>query len=187
VTRLPLRDPSLVVLVGVAGSGKSTLAARLFASDEILSSDALRAEITGGEANQSADGIVFPVLHRQVAKRLGAGQLTAIDATNLRPDHRRPLIARARSANTTVAAIVLDLPLDVVLARNAARARVVPTAVIARQYTWLRDTVDQQQLDREGIDPVLILRSVGDVAALEIVRNEGVGSGGRADPTRADD
>jgi len=49
VTTLALDLPSdaLVVLVGVAGSGKSTLAERLFAADQILSSDAFRAEVAG--------------------------------------------------------------------------------------------------------------------------------------------
>ena len=41
---LTIAVPSLVLLVGPAGSGKSTLAGRLFSPDEILSSDALRAD-----------------------------------------------------------------------------------------------------------------------------------------------
>ncbi len=55
-----------VVLVGAAGAGKSTLAARLFATDEIVSSDALRAVISGDEADQRVSGVAFRILHRTV-------------------------------------------------------------------------------------------------------------------------
>ena len=50
------RSPAdaLVLLVGAAGSGKSTLAGRLFPPDSILSSDALRAELSGDPANQAS-------------------------------------------------------------------------------------------------------------------------------------
>ena len=65
-------EPCVVVLIGAAGSGKSTLAARSFAPGEILSSDAFRAMVSGSESDQRATRTAFSILHRQLAKRLGA-------------------------------------------------------------------------------------------------------------------
>src|ERR671921_335458 len=89
-------DPALVLLVGAAGSGKSTLAARLFAPDEIVSSDALRAAVSGDEADQRASAVAFRILHRTVDRRLAEGRLTVVDATNAVAPIRRPLLQRAR-------------------------------------------------------------------------------------------
>src|SRR4051794_32230689 len=102
---LVIPDPSLVLLVGAAGSGKSRLAARLFAPDEIVSSDALRAVVSGNEADQRATAVAFRILHRTLARRLPAGQLTVVDATNTLAVHRRPLIRRAQAVGMAVVAI----------------------------------------------------------------------------------
>ena len=47
MTTLEIPDPSLVLLVGAAGAGKTTFAARHFPPDEVLSSDAYRALVSG--------------------------------------------------------------------------------------------------------------------------------------------
>ena len=94
MTTLLLPDPSLVLLVGAAGSGKSTLAQAHFAPEEILSSDALRAAISGDAGDQTASRLAFAILHRELTRRLEAGRLTVVDATNVRAVHRRPLLAR---------------------------------------------------------------------------------------------
>jgi predicted kinase len=163
-------DPCLVVLVGPAGAGKSTLASRHFAPDEVLSSDGLRAVVSGDPADQSASGAAFAILHRELAKRLAAGRLTVVDATNLRAEHRRPLLARAAAATVPAAAIVLDLPPDVVRARNRGRSRVVDDDVVERQLGWLRLTVDGGRLEVEGFGPIVVIRSVEALDRLEVTR-----------------
>jgi protein phosphatase len=167
---LTLADPCLVALVGVAGSGKSTLASRLFESDEVLSSDALRAKVAGDEADQTASGVAFTILHRELGRRLAAGRLTVVDATNVRAAHRAKLVSLATHQGIPMAAIVFDLPIDLVQARNAARSRVVDPEVIARQLRWLRETVDGGRLGPEGFDPVVVLRTQGDIDRLEVRR-----------------
>jgi protein phosphatase len=166
-------DPALVLLVGAAGSGKSTLAARLFAPDEIVSSDALRAVVAGDEADQRASAAAFRILHRTLERRLPAGLLTVVDATNAATAHRRPLIRRARALGMPIAAIVLDLPADVVHAQNASRARVVDPSVVDRHLASIRALLDGPGLAIEGVGPVVVLRDPAEAMTLSIERRAG--------------
>ena len=134
MAEIEIDDPSLVVLVGAAGAGKSTFAARHFAADETLSSDRFRAIVSGDEANQAATKAAFTLLHRTLTTRLAERRLTVVDATSVRHAARRALVARADAAGVPAVAIVLDLPAETVIARNAARpARTVDMAVVRRQ------------------------------------------------------
>ena len=170
MTTVALPDPALVLLVGAAGSGKSTLAARLFAPDEILSSDAFRAAIAGDAADQRATGAAFRALGRALERRLAAGRLTVIDATNVRAADRRPWLATARRHGLPIAAIVLDLPEATVRAQNAGRQRVVDDDVIDRHLAAIRRTLDRDELRREGVAPVVVLRTTGAARTLAIAR-----------------
>jgi protein phosphatase len=171
VTVLVLPDPSLVLFIGAAGSGKSTLAGRWFTPDELLSSDALRAAVSGDEADQRASRAAFRILYREVATRLGAGRLVAVDATNARRDHRRPLLAMAAAHGSPAVAIAIDLPLDVALARNRARARVVDPDVVRRQHEAVRASLAPGRLAAEGVALVAVLRSPEEVAAFRVERS----------------
>jgi protein phosphatase len=164
-------DPALVVLVGAAGAGKSTFAGRWFRADEILSSDALRAQIAGDPADQSASAAAFALLHRRLRDRLLAGRLTVVDATNVRRPARRSLLVHAVRAGIPAVAIVLDLPRDVVHARNAARReRVVEAAVIDRQLADLGRTLGQNRLAEEGFAAIIRVGSAEDLGSLTVRR-----------------
>src|SRR5438874_11341799 len=93
-----LRIPklSLVVLIGPSGSGKSTFARQHFKPTEVLSSDFCRGLVSDNENDQAATNDAFDVLHFVAAKRLAAGRLTVVDATNVQEEARRPLVALAR-------------------------------------------------------------------------------------------
>jgi protein phosphatase len=162
-----IADPSLVLLVGAAGSGKSTLASRLFAPDEIVSSDALRAVVSGDEADQTVSGLAFRILHRMVERRLAAGHLVVVDATNAVAAVRRPLLTRARRYGVPTIAIVLDIDPDIVRAQNVARSRIVDAEVVDRHLAAIRETVDRGLLQAEGVDHVVVVRDP--VAAAELV------------------
>jgi protein phosphatase len=165
-------DPSLVVLIGAAGSGKSTFATGHFAREEVLSSDAYRAAIAGNAADQSVSGAAFKALHAALDRRLRDGRLAVVDATNLTPRARRDVIERGRAAHVPTVAIVLDLPADIVLARNAARLdRVVPEDVVRRHLDEVRRLVDGGVLQREGFTTIVTLRAPAAVSALEIRRD----------------
>jgi protein phosphatase len=174
---LRVGSPSLVVLVGAAGSGKTTLAARLFAPDEVISSDDLRAAISGEAADQRATRPAFAILHREVMRRLAAGRLVVVDATSVEREARRALLRRAAAAGVPVTAVVLGLPSDIVQARNAARLeRPVPAEVVERHLAKVArllgadDAAADQTLRAEGFATVIVVRSDDDVARFRIER-----------------
>jgi predicted kinase len=168
---LRLPDPCLVVLIGAAGSGKSTLAARVFAPDEVLSSDTLRELIAGDAADQRATGAAFAALHRALARRLARRQLTVVDATSASARDRRPLLRAAHEAGIPSIAIVLDLPAAIVLARNADRpCRVVPEDAVRRHLDRVAASLRPPGFEAEGFARVLVLRDPGAVDALVVTR-----------------
>ena len=125
--------PGMVVLIGPAGVGKSTFAARHFRPDEILSSDELRGAIRGDPTDQSVTRVAFGILHRELGKRLAAGHLVVVDATNLTRAARLAILRAARPAGVRPIAVVLVAAPEVVHARNAARGpRAVPSEVVER-------------------------------------------------------
>ncbi|MFI0154977.1 polynucleotide kinase-phosphatase [Streptomyces lydicus] len=166
---LPVPDLSLVVLVGATGSGKSTFAARHFKPTEVLSSDCCRGLVSDDENDQSASGDAFDVLHFIAGKRLAAGRLTVVDATNVQSEARAQLVRLAREHDVLPVAIVLDVPEQVCAERNAARAdrAGLPRRVIQRHQRELRRSL--RHLEREGFRKVHVLRGQEEVAAARVV------------------
>ena len=100
---------ALVVLVGPSGSGKSTFARKHFKSTEVVSSDFCRGLVSDDENDQAATNAAFEVLHFIASKRLKAGKLTVVDATNVQVEARKPLVALAREYHVIPVAIVFNL------------------------------------------------------------------------------
>jgi protein phosphatase len=159
---------SLVMMIGASGSGKSTFAARYFDPDAVVSSDRIRGALSGDESDQQVTAPAFDRLEQWLDARLQVGTMAAIDATNVDWTWRARLLAIARRHQRPAIAIVLALPLEICLARNAARSRTVPPAVVRRQVADVARDLDR--LDLEGFAAVHVLRSVVEVdaAALEI-------------------
>src|SRR5687767_4471119 len=107
---LTLPELCLVVLIGPSGAGKSTFARKHFKPTEVLSSDYCRGLVSDDENSQAATNDAFDVLYYIVRKRLAAGKLTVIDATNVQPEARKPIVAMAREHHCLPVAIVLNLP-----------------------------------------------------------------------------
>src|SRR5882757_4589434 len=93
-------DLSLVVLIGASGSGKSSFARKHFLPTEVLSSDYCRGLVSDNENDLAATNDAFEVLHYIAAKRLAAGRLTVVDATNVQLESRQPLVKLARQYHT---------------------------------------------------------------------------------------
>src|SRR5690606_28093325 len=167
VIRVP--DLALVVLAGPSGSGKSTFAARHFAPSEVLSSDFCRLLVADDANDQSATAAAFDVLGYIAGKRLEAGRLTVVDATNVQRDARAPLVALAREHHVLPVAIVLDVPEGVCAQRNAARPdRAVPWHALRRQHQQLRRSLSG--LQREGFRRVFVLRGADEIDAAAVER-----------------
>ena len=176
---LDLPVPGLVVLIGAAGAGKSTLADRLFGPDEIVSSDALRAAISGDAADQRATRPAFGRLHREVRSRLGAGRLVVVDATNVERHARGSLLRLAAGAGLASTAIVIAAPPDDVHARNSGRTgRIVPADIVDRHLPALALLGDAPAtiaaaLRDEGFTAVRVLATPAELDALEVRRVAG--------------
>jgi protein phosphatase len=165
--RIP--ELALVVLIGPSGSGKSTLARTLFKSTEVISSDFCRGLVSDDENNQAATNDAFEVLHFIAAKRLRAGKLTVIDATNVQPEARKSLIALAREYHCLPVALVLDFPERICRERNALRTdRNFGEHVIRNQCSQLRKSL--RGLEREGFRHVTVFHSPEELVGLTIQR-----------------
>jgi protein phosphatase len=160
--KLTIPELSLVVLVGVSGSGKSTFARKHFKPTEILSSDACRGLVSDDENNQAATTDAFDVLHFIARKRLAAGKLVVVDATNVQTEARKPLVQIAREFHCLPVAIVLDVPERLAHERNQSRAdRSFGPHVIRQQAQQLHRSL--RALEREGFRHVLVLKSLEEI------------------------
>ncbi|MGY2085427.1 AAA family ATPase [Blastococcus sp. SYSU DS0539] len=99
------------MLAGLQGSGKTTWTARTLAGTHAVVSKDHWPNARRREARQQ----------RVVAELLAEGRSVVVDNTHPSPAERAPLVALARAAGVPVRAVWLDTPLEVCLARNAAR------------------------------------------------------------------
>jgi protein phosphatase len=168
---LAVPELSLVVLIGVSGSGKSTFGRAHFRPTEVISSDFCRGLVADDENDQSATPEAFELLHYIVGKRLKAGRLTVVDATNVQPEVRKQLVAVAREHDVLPVAIVLDVPESVCVARNAGRPeRDFGAHVIRRQRDQLRRGL--RGLPAEGFRTVHTLHGDGEIADVTVIRTK---------------
>lgn len=68
-----MNKPKLMLLVGLSGSGKSTIAQKLAEENPntvIVSSDAIREELTGKVEDQTENEEVFKIFHNRIRKNL---------------------------------------------------------------------------------------------------------------------
>jgi protein phosphatase len=167
----PLAIPklSLVVLIGPSGAGKSTFARRHFRPTEVLSSDACRAMVSDDENDQAVTHDAFDVLRFIAGKRLALGRLTVVDATNVQPEARKPLVELAREYHCLPVAIVLDLPEGLCQERNRERPdRDFGPHVVRNQKSQLRRSL--RGLRKEGFRHVYVLESSEEVEAAVVER-----------------
>lgn len=158
--KITIPEFSLIVLIGASGAGKSTFARQHFQTFEVLSADFCGGLVSNNENSQSASADALDVLHYIAAKRLAAGKLTVIDATNVQPENRKTLLQMAKQYHFFAVAIVFDLPEKLCHERNQQRNK--PHFDLHNVRRSLCD------LEKEGFRYVYILKSVAEVASVEI-------------------
>ncbi len=162
---VPVPDPALVVLVGASGSGKSTWAAERYRAQEIVCSDQLRAVVGSGEHDLEASLDAFSLLDQIVAARAGRRLTTVVDTLGLDPARRLAWLALARRSGLPAVAVLFETEAAVCRARNRARERPVPAAVLDAQLRRIRDV--GEQLLAEGWD--LVLRPAASTLSQHVV------------------
>jgi len=169
MTTIKIPELCVVALVGVSGSGKSTFAARHFLPTEVLSSDFCRGLVSDDENDQSATNAAFDVLHYITSRRLEAGRLTVVDATNVQVEARRSLINLAKANHVLAVAVVLEVPEEVCAERNASRPdRQFGSHVLRNQRSQLRRSL--RGLRREGFHRVYHLRDEEEISSATFER-----------------
>ena len=167
--KITFPELSLVLMIGASGSGKSTFAHQHFLETEVLSSDFFRGMVSNDESDQSATKDAFEILHYVLEKRLAAGRLTVIDATNVQKEARRPLIDLAKKYHFFVAAIALNLPESLCHERNQQRPnRQFGPHVVRNHVRGLKRSL--KNLKREGIRYSYTLNSLEEIKAATVER-----------------
>lgn len=146
-----MQRPKLYITVGVPGAGKSTYVSRLAAAHTaVVSTDAIRAELTGDENDQTVNDQVHTLAKARARALLAAGTDVVFDATNVRTASRRALMKIAAASGAEPIALRFDTPYPLACARNAARARIVPDDVLRRMQQSFDATCSIGQLQAEG-------------------------------------
>jgi protein phosphatase len=167
--RIEIPKLSVVALVGASGSGKSTFASRFFKPTEIMSSDFFRAMVSDDETDQGSTKDAFDALYYVAEKRLSAGKLVVIDATNVQKDARNAVLELAHRQDVHAIAIVLDFPEELCQKRNKTNpARDYPPRVIHNQTRALRKSL--KYMRKDGFRCVYVLKSPEEIETLEIAR-----------------
>jgi F420-dependent oxidoreductase-like protein len=145
-----LPSPCLVVLVGPSGSGKSTWAEAHFRSEQIVSSDRLRAIVGETEedlgASQDAFGLVEQIVDLRVDRRL----TTVIDTLGLDAGRRARWLELGRRHDMSTACIAFAATAADCRARNRARGKTVPDRILSLQVRQFNE--QRAALDDEGYD-----------------------------------
>jgi protein phosphatase len=125
--------------------------------------------VSDEENNQAVTNDAFEVLHFIAAKRLALGRLTVIDATNVQPEARKPLVVLARQYHCLPVAIVLNMAEKVCHERNWLRdERAFGPHVVRQQQTQLRRSL--RGLAKEGFRHIFVLDSPDEVEAATVER-----------------
>jgi len=129
----------IILLIGVPGSGKTTLAAKIAQKGfTIMNADSIRKELYGDANEQGDPQQVFDLFFERMEAFMQAGTDLIIDNTNANPKHRKQILDRAKTFDyKDVQLWFMDTPLNVCIARNKNRDRVVAEDIVANMHMTL--------------------------------------------------
>jgi predicted kinase len=145
---------TVIVGIGVPGSGKTTHLKLLAESNNMtyINPDDIREELTGDARDHSLEEQVWQTVYRQIGLNVLERDVV-IDATYTRKRDRRELIDFCKSyRGVRIIGVWFNFPLEISIARNKLRQRVVPESVIKKMYNRLDINPPTIQ---EGFDEVI--------------------------------
>ncbi len=148
------------MLIGIPGSGKSVHARRLEKETRgvIVSSDAIRLRLFGGESKQKNTYVIFDEAFREIGQALADGRDVIFDATNVDRDRRSKFLKRF--ADYPVEAYFFDTPYETAQRRIAGRKRKLDDKILSKYAKNL-----QLPLLGEGFSAVHLVHAQPDQAA----------------------
>lgn len=153
---------SVTVMCGLPGGGKSTKAKELAEMTDgiLISTDAIREELTGSPNDQSRNREVFDTAFKRLDKAIAEGRNVIWDATSISPKARKQVLLHVPH-NWFRTCCYMDVSADICRARNKARyeqeraegkehPRYVPNEVIDRMAGHAG-----QPSSEEGFDEII--------------------------------
>jgi len=130
----------ITIGIGLPGSGKTTIL-RPFARNNghvYISSDEIRAELTGNAADQSKNKEVWQKVYQRTEKALSEGRSLVIDAPFANQLQRRDYIKFAREHGADkIQGVLFNAPFEIANKRNKSRDRIVADHIMEKLRSML--------------------------------------------------
>ncbi len=131
LTTLP--EQSVVMMAGLPGGDRSHIAKHLgvMLDAQVVSSEAIRNELSGGGSNAVSSQQVLEVIHHRVERGLTEGGSLIIDASHtIEEVRRRDVRVYRKFGAAAVVAVHVISPVEAPLVRRIRRSRLVPDQMV---------------------------------------------------------
>ena len=150
-----MNKPTMWVLVGLSGSGKSTIATQIANENPntiIVSSDAIREELTGNYEDQEHNEEVFKIFHNRIRKNLENKKNVIADATNLTMKSRRAIMMKVNDLEVHKVCVIIPKPFEQCKIDNKNREHPVPNEVLDKQIRRFQIPFYEEKFDEIQIN-----------------------------------
>ena len=164
-----MNKPTLYIMTGLSGSGKSSVAAEIasiYPDTVIVSSDAIREELTGNYKDQEHNEKVFKIFHDRIRKNLENKKNVIADATNLTMKSRRAIMMKVNGLNIRKVCVVIPKPFELCKEDNLHRKYPVPNSVLDKQIRRF-----QIPFYEEGFDDIQVIPFEKHTDMLKVIHN----------------
>ena len=134
-----MNKPTLWIMCGLSGSGKSTIARQIANENPntvIVSSDAIREELTGNYEDQQHNEEVFKIFHDRIRKNLENKKNVIADATNLTMKSRRAIMMKVNGLEVHKVCVVIQSHL------NSVRLIIKIVSILSLMKYWINRLED---------------------------------------------